>query len=77
MSPIVDRLEAEFPGEAAFLRMNAEDEDGRHLMTQFALRGHPAFALLDQNGRLAQTFSGSQSEEQLRQAITAVLSAAQ
>ncbi len=77
MSPIVDRLEAEFAGEAAFLRLNAEDEDGRRLMQQVGLRGHPSFALLDHNGRLMRTFTGPQSAEQLRRALTSVLSAAQ
>ena len=75
MTPIVDGLEEEFDTEITVLRLNAAEPDNVELQQGFGLRGHPAFAILDENGRTTQTFFGPQSEETLRAALTAVVPA--
>ena len=73
MTPIVNGLEEEFEGEITVARLNAAEPENVALQRGFGLRGHPAFAILDENGRTAQTFFGPQSEETLRAALTAVV----
>lgn len=67
--PIVDGLEDEFNGKANVYKLNALETKNAELMTQYGLRGHPTFALLDSDGRVRQTFIGPQSEEVLREAL--------
>ena len=76
MTPIVDGLESDFSGQARVLQLNANETENVRLQQQYGLRGHPTFALLDRNGRVVQTFIGPQAEEVLREAITAVIAAA-
>jgi thioredoxin-like negative regulator of GroEL len=73
MSPIVDRLEGDFTGQVKVLQLNANETENAQLQQQYGLRGHPTFVVLDVNGRPAQTFVGPQTEEILREAITAVI----
>ena len=73
MSPIVDGLKSEFAGQAMVLQLNANDVENAQLQQQYGMRGHPTFALLDQNGRVVQTFIGPQVEEVLQEAITSVI----
>ena len=73
MSPIVDGLESDFAGQVRVLQLDANETENAQLQQQYGLRGHPTFALLDRNGRPVQTFVGPQTEEILREAITAVI----
>jgi thioredoxin-like negative regulator of GroEL len=73
MAPIVNGLEKEFAGEAAVLQLDANEAANANLLQRYGLRGHPAFAIVDRDGRLAETFIGPQSEETLRASLTATL----
>lgn len=72
MTPIVNGLEEEFGAEISVVRLNAAEPKNVELQQGFGLRGHPAFVVLDGNGRPTETFIGPQSEETLRAALTAV-----
>jgi thioredoxin-like negative regulator of GroEL len=73
MTPIVDGLESEFAGQVRVLQLNANEVENAQLQQQFGMRGHPTFVVLDQNGRVVQTYIGPQTEEVLHEAIAAVL----
>ncbi|GJM41510.1 MAG: hypothetical protein DHS20C20_17920 [Ardenticatenaceae bacterium] len=73
MTPIVNGLEEEFSGQLTVLRLNAAEAENAQLMQEYGLRGHPSFAVVAEDGNLSQTFSGSQSEEQLRQVIQNII----
>jgi len=49
--------------------INAAEPENAQLMEDFGLRGHPSFAIVARDGRLAQTFFGPQTEKSLRSAI--------
>lgn len=70
--PIVDGLEAEFEGNVAVLRLTADEAANARLQAQYGLRGHPAFAVVDGQGRISQTFVGPQTAATLRPAMAAV-----
>lgn len=72
MTPIVDGLEAEFDGQVAVVRLNANEAANAQIQLAYGLRGHPTFAILDQNGTVVQRFTGPQTAETLREAIAAV-----
>ena len=76
MAPIVDGLEKEFAGQVTVSLLDADEEENGQLQKKYGLRGHPTFAVLDQNGRVVQTFIGPQGEEVLHEAITAVIASA-
>ena len=76
MKPIVDGLEGEFAGRATVLQLNADEPGNARLLQEYGLRGHPTFVVLDDDGRAAQTFIGPQTTEVLREALTAVMKAA-
>jgi thioredoxin-like negative regulator of GroEL len=71
MTPIVDGLKAEFAGQAAVIRLNAEA--AAELMNDYGGRGHPTFVVLDGKGDVTQRFTGPQPEETLREAVVAAL----
>ena len=73
MTPIVDGLESDFAGQVQVLQLDANETGNEQLQQQYGLRGHPTFAVLDQNGRVTQTFIGLQTEEVLHEAMTAVI----
>lgn len=74
MAPIVDGLEVEFTGKASVLQLNAGQSGNEKLQSQWGLRGHPSFAILDADGQVTERFFGPQSEDQLRIAIQTVAS---
>lgn len=76
MEPIVNGLEKEFSNEAAVIQLNANEAENARLQQQYGMRGHPTFALLDMNGQLAQILIGPQTSDVLREALTAVIEAA-
>ncbi len=52
MRPIVDGLQAEFDGRAAFVFLDARDgHTGQFAFDQLGLVGHPAVVLFDAAGR--------------------------
>jgi protein-disulfide isomerase-like protein with CxxC motif len=73
MMPIVNGLEAEFEGKVAAIQLNAAQEANERLQTQWGLRGHPTFAVIDANDNLVQQFFGPQAEATLRAAMEAVM----
>ena len=73
MTPIVDGLENDFADRITVRQLDANQTENAQLQQQYGLRGHPTFVILDVNGRPVQTFIGPQTEETLREAITAVI----
>ena len=76
MEPIVNGLENEFADDATVIQLNANEAVNARLQQLYGMRGHPTFAILDADGRLAQSFIGPQTTEVLREALTAVIEAA-
>jgi thioredoxin-like negative regulator of GroEL len=75
MTPIVHGLETEFVGRANVLRLDANETENARVQQGYGLRGHPTFAVLDENGRVTQSFIGPQPESVLRAALEAVIPA--
>jgi thioredoxin-like negative regulator of GroEL len=74
MTPIVDGLAVEFEGKVSIVQLDAAQDANATLQSQWGLRGHPSFAVLDDEGRVIESFFGPQQEAFLRQAIEAVAS---
>ncbi len=72
MTPIVDGLEAEFKGQVAVIRLNAEDPAVLQLMMSHALSGHPAFVVVGGEGNVTQRLPGIQTRATLQDAMAAV-----
>ena len=72
--PIVDGLEEEFAGRLQVVKLNAADPENDRLQAQWGLRGHPTFAVLDEEGTIVTRFTGPQPAETLRSAMTQVVS---
>ena len=72
MEPIVNGLETEFGEQLIVTRLDANVRENEELEFSYGLRGHPAFAVLDAAGSVTATFIGPQSDETLRNAVTAV-----
>jgi thioredoxin-like negative regulator of GroEL len=72
MMPIVDGLEAEFEGQVVVYRLNAITLDNARLQTEYGIRGHPSFVVLDGNGRSVERFWGIVEVERLREAMEQV-----
>ena len=66
MEPIVNGLETEFEAEITFERIDASSEQGQAAMRDFALRGHPSYVLLNEQGEVVWQFSGQTGYDQLR-----------
>jgi thioredoxin-like negative regulator of GroEL len=73
MTPIVNGLAQEFDGQVAVHQLNAAGPANIQVQSEYGLRGHPSFVVLDADGRSVQTFLGPQTKETLRQAITTVI----
>jgi thioredoxin-like negative regulator of GroEL len=72
MMPIVDGLEEEFEGRVTVSRLDAAVPENARLQTQYGLRGHPSFVLLDGDGRVVLSFLGPQEKFVLRVAMAGV-----
>ena len=72
MEPIVSGLETEFEADIVFDRIDASSERGRAAMQAYSLRGHPSYALLDENGEVLWRFAGQSGEAQLRAQLAAL-----
>ena len=66
LTPIVNGLEAEFGEQVNFVRLNVGTPDNELIQQQYGLRGHPAIAILDKEGKLVQSVFGVETEETLR-----------
>jgi hypothetical protein len=69
MQPIVNGLESEYEDQVTFLSLDANTEDGRAMMIEYGLRGHPSYAIVGEDGRVRWTGVGQLSAEQLRQSL--------
>lgn len=74
MTPIVDGLGEEFEGRVSVLQLDAALAVNAGLQTEFGLRGHPSFAVLNSEERVTERFFGPQTEVALRQSMEAVAS---
>ncbi len=72
MMPIVNGLESEFQGRVTVTRLNAALPDNERLLFSYGFRGHPAFLVLDADGKETARFIGTQPSESLAAAMTAV-----
>lgn len=72
MTPIVNRLGEEFKDQVDVLQLDVGQPANAELQSQYDLRGHPSFVVLDGNSLVAQRFLGPQTEETLRQAMLTV-----
>ena len=72
MTPIVDGLEEEFSGQVSVTRLDAAQPDNAKLQSQYGLRGHPTFAILDSSGQISELLFGPQEEAVLHQAMAKV-----
>lgn len=72
MFPIVDGIESEFAEQVAVIRLNAAGAELTELMNSYGVRGHPSFVVLDGDNEVTQRFTGPQTEETLREALSAV-----
>jgi thioredoxin-like negative regulator of GroEL len=73
MAPVVDRLEAEFAGQAQVVRLNAAVPAEEALAKSYDLQNHPTFAVVDAQGRATLRLFGIQPIEQLRAGLQAVI----
>ena len=73
MQPIVNGLEAEFKGQIAFERRNANSDDGKATMQAYNLRVHPSYVLVAPDGKVLWTGLGEMQavrlQEQLRKFV--------
>jgi hypothetical protein len=73
MTPVVNGLEDEFGTQINVVRLNAVGSDVVALQSQYGLRGHPSFAVLDERGTVVERYFGPQSAETLRAALQSAL----
>jgi hypothetical protein len=73
MTPIVNGLEDELGTQINVVRLNAAQSDVVALQSQYGLRGHPSFAILDESGTVVERYFGPQSTETLRAALQSAL----
>ena len=74
MMPIVNGLQQEFEGRVSVVQLNADQKENAEFQSQLDLRGHPSFAVLEDDGSVVQRFFGPQTEAALRQAMASVAS---
>lgn len=73
MRPIVNGLEGEYGDRIDFRRHNIIADEGNAWATEYGLRGHPAFLLVDEQGQEQWRRVGIVPEEIMEEALTAVL----
>ena len=69
MQPIVNGLEAEFKGQIAFERRNANSDDGKATMQAYNLRVHPSYVLVAPDGKVLWTGLGEMRADRLSEQI--------
>ena len=73
MTTIVNGLQAEYGDRVAFVRLDVDTPEGARAQTQYGLRGHPAYVLVDSHGQVSWQGVGQVSEDELRVQIEALL----
>lgn len=73
MRPIVDGLEQDYSDQIDFRRYNIDTDEGEAWASQYNLRGHPAFLLLDRQGQESWRYLGIISRETIEVELKAVL----
>lgn len=73
MEPIVNGLEIVYGSKVDFRALDASLPENLQIQAGYGLRGHPTFAVLDENGQVTASFIGPQEQAVLEEAITAVL----
>lgn len=73
MKPIVNGLRAEYGDRVVFVQLVVRTPQGGRLLERYALRGHPAYVVVDGNGQVSWQGIGQVSEDALRARIEAVL----
>ena len=66
-------LEIEYGSKVDFQSLDASLTGNLQIQASYGLRGHPTFAILDENGKVTASFIGPQDQAVLREAITAVI----
>jgi hypothetical protein len=69
MAPVVDGLEEKYGDEVEFRRIDADSPIGKAAYQAYALRGHPGFILLSQDGMVLWSGLGEQPAEALEEPI--------
>lgn len=70
--PIVNGLEEAFAGQVRVVKLNAMEPENDRLQAEWGLRGHPTFAVLDEQGNVTARFTGPQPAAALRTAMADV-----
>jgi thioredoxin-like negative regulator of GroEL len=73
MAPIVDGLEAEYGNRVAFLRLNADEDDGRAAAQTYRVRGHPAIVVINARGDVVWSRVGVQPRDVVAGALESAL----
>ena len=73
MAPIVDGLEAEYGNRVAFLRLNADEDDGRAAAQTYRVRGHPAIVVINAHGDVVWSRLGVQPRDVVAGALESAL----
>ena len=73
MAPIVDGLEAEYGNRVAFLRLNADEDDGRAAAQTYRVRGHPAIVVINAQGDVVWSRVGVQPRDVVVSALESIL----
>lgn len=71
--PIVDGLEEAFADKVQVIKLNAIEPEIDRLQAEWGLRGHPTFAVLDEQGNVTARFTGPQPAATLRSALAGVV----
>ena len=65
MQPVVDGLEADYPDQVEFRRINASTVRGAEIFNAYNLFGHPSYILMDPSGQVLWQGTGEQPEEMI------------
>jgi hypothetical protein len=70
---VVDGLEAGFPDQVGFLRLNTGEENNQQLIAEHHVVGHPAFVAINSENVVIQRLNGVQTEAALRGALLGIV----
>jgi hypothetical protein len=73
MVPVVNGLEEKYRDQVEFRRIDANSQTGKSAYQAYALRGHPGFVLLSQDGKTLWTAIGEQPADAMEEPIRLAL----
>lgn len=73
MKPVVDGLEDKYQDQVEFRRLDANSPSGKTAFQAFALRGHPGFVLMSQDGMILWKAVGQLPVESLEDPILSAI----